>query len=247
MKNSSFSLFSLVVAMIFSLSLFSCDKKVEDVPTEDLSVTEEEAVDIITGAIVYSSEGMTSEAMDAAALADDVENKDLTSIGCGETGDSTVVRSHSDVRITANYTSTLGWGLNCSTIGVPTTLDFDRTTSGSYETSRMSSTDDATGDWVLSEIIAGPSYVINGVYHRTGQQNSLVKDMRSFTSTIDMEIDDLNIDKGQRRIVSGIVSFTLSGVTGTGETYAFDGDIVFLGGGSANILINGTAYTIDLF
>ena len=246
MKNSSFSLFSLVVAMVFSLSFFSCDKE-EDTPTEDLKVSEEEAVDIITGAIVYSSEGMSSEAMDAADLADDIAEKGLTSIECGDVSDSTIVRSYNDARITADYTIDLGWALNCSDIGIPTTLEVDRTTAGDYETSRMSSTDNATGGWVLSDIITGPNYIINGTYHRTGQQTSNVGEMRSFSSTIDLTLDNLNIDKGQHRIKSGIASFTLTGVTGTGETYTFDGDIVFLGGGSANIIINGNTHTIDLF
>lgn len=246
MKNSSFSLFSLVVAMVFSLTIFSCDKE-EGTTNEDLKVTEEEAVDIITGAVVYSSEGMSSEVMDAAKLADDVENKDLNTIECGESGDSTVVRHYSDARITADYNINLGWALNCSDIGIPTTLEFDRTSSGSYVTARMESTDNATGDWVLSNIITGPNYIVNGTYHRAGDQVSNVGNMHSFSSTIDIELDDLNIDKGQRRIKSGIASFTLTGVTGTGVTYSFEGDIVFLGGGSANIVMNGTTYTIDLF
>ena len=246
MKNSSFSLFSLVVAMIFSLTVFSCDKE-EDTTTEDIKVTEEEAVDIITGAVGYSSEGMSSEVMDAADLAGDVENKDLNTIECGEAGDSTVVRHYEDARITADYNIDLGWALNCSDIGIPTTLEFDRTTSGNYVTTRMESTDSATGDWILSDIITGPNYIINGTYHRTGEQVSNVGNMRSFSSVIDLELDNLNIDKGQHRIKSGIASFTLTGVTGTGVTYSFDGDIVFLGGGSANIVMNGTTYTIDLF
>lgn len=247
MKYSSFSFRNVALALIFSISLFSCDKEDTTTPTEDLKVTEEEAVDLITGAVLYSSEGMTAEAMDAADLAKDIEEKGFNTIVCGEAGDSTLVRTREDARISANYSTTLNWLLNCSDLGLPSSLEFDRTTDGTYETNRISSTDDAISDWVLSEIIAGPNYVITGTYSRTGAQSSLVRDQRSFSSTIDIAVDNLNIDKGQHRIVSGIASFTLTGTTGTGEVYTFDGDIVFLGGGEANILINGNAYTIDLY
>lgn len=246
MKLSSFSFIAFSFALLTSMNLFSCERD-DNTPTEDLRISEEDAVDLLTGAIIYSSEGIATEAADAAKMAEQVEEKGLTAIGCGEAGDSTVVRNYDKPRITAAYNSTFSWLLNCNSIGVPTVLEFDRTTNGEYATNRIESTDSATSDWEISELITGPNYILNGTYTRTGQQTSLVRNQQTFNSSISLTLDNINIDKGQRRIVSGIASFTLTGQTTDGQDFSFDGDIVFLGSGAANVIINGNTYEIELF
>ena len=62
----------------------------------------------------------------------------------------------------------------------------------------------------------------------------------------EVEVEDLSIDKGEKEIVSGIAQFTLSGNVNGEVDYSVTGTIVFLGEGTANVIINGNTYTIEL-
>ena len=237
-----------LLALIFmggGLFLTSCEK--EDNTPEDQEVSIEDAADALMGALSNSSEGLAAEMEAAAKVADEATQKNLTVLECGETRDSTTTYSLNNSYITANYSTTWSWGLVCNAQSIPTAVTLGRATQGTYETARMSSDDSAESDWTVTQLLTGPNFVINGSYERDGSQASKVRDMRSFTSDILFTLDDLNIDKGTRRITSGIASFSISGASSTGNSFSFEGDIVFNGDGSATFIINGEQYTIDLY
>ena len=99
----------------------------------------------------------------------------------------------------------------------------------------------------MESLLVGPNYIFNGRYERNGIQESKVREMRSFTSTVLLEVEDLNIDKGEKQIVSGVATFTLSGTVNNETSFSQTGTVVFLGDGQANIIFNGNTYTVDLF
>jgi hypothetical protein len=244
MKNQLFSVFTFL--LLFAAGFTSCAK--EAVETGDqLTLSDEEALDILSGALVLGSEGITADAMEAAYIADGAVEKNLEILECGETADSLFTRTYNDLHLSAYYSNYLTWGLSCTEFGLPSSLSFTREMDGSYETARLLSTDEAASEWTISQLLTGPNYILNGSYVRTGQQGSKVREMRTFTSTVSISVDKLNVDKGKQRITSGLATFQLTGNINDESAFSFTGDIVFLGDGSATVIINGNSYAVDLF
>ncbi|MFK7932874.1 MAG: hypothetical protein AB8G22_05150 [Saprospiraceae bacterium] len=251
MQTISFKFFTLFVLFLMSI-LTACNKDEENVTLETNTVTEEEIVDAVTVALSENGAGVSQEAQDVATLADDLENFVSDEIifrdsPCDINQDSTTTFSHNDTRLSANYESNWKWKVNCNNNSIPQTIDYQRSTSGTYETPRLNSTDAATSSWVLSSLITGDDYLLNGSYSRKGTQTSKVRDQVEFTSTINIELDNLSLDKGEKRISSGIASFSMSGETNDGNNFSVNGDIVFLGNGAATLVINGNTYQIELY
>ncbi|HMQ49506.1 MAG TPA: hypothetical protein PKA00_18725 [Saprospiraceae bacterium] len=248
MKNNRFfsiNTLSILTALAFALSLFSCDRENKD-NTENLVIEEAEVVEVMEGALKTSSDGMAEDMEEAVYLAQEYEEKSGGN-PCGESFDSTVVYNVANSYITAAYTSNWGWTVICNDFNVPSEIDFTRASAGTYETTRMLSDDSSNGNWNISNLILGDAYVFNGVYTRQGSQESKVNEQRAFSSLLSIEVDSINIDKGNQEILSGIASFTLTATGPEGATSTFEGDIVFNGGGSVTLIINGNSYNIDLF
>jgi hypothetical protein len=240
---------ALFVFAFFALGTLttSCDKEATDTTPENLKQpTEEDAVDAMTGALQASTEGMAQEIDATADLAESYTEKSGGS-PCGETFDSTFVRSVNETNITAEYAFTWEWSLDCNAADIPLGLNLATTSSGTYETARMLSQDASSSTWTVDSLFTGANYVFNGTFERTGAQESKVRNQNVFTSVITIEVDDLNIDKGTKQIKSGIAEATIV-ITGSGgNTQTFSGDLVFNGDGSVTLIINGNSYTIDLF
>lgn len=246
MKNVWMSIFTFAMLLITGMTTFSCESDTSDDPVTT-TISDEEVLAIVSGTLTTGTEGITAEAEEMAYVADAVLEKGPTALSCGETADSTFTRNLNEGRLTALYENYLFWGLNCNENDLPTSIFFGRQMTGDYETERLISDDEATSDWLIESLLLGPNYIFNGRYERTGTQESKVRDMHSFNSTVIIEIEDLNIDKGEKRIASGIATFNLSGTINSETTFSQEGTIVFLGDGAANIVINGNTYTVDLY
>ncbi len=244
MKNFLIPFFSCLVLISTSLSTFSCDRT-EDEPTID--VTADEAADLVGAALMAGSEGVAAEAADIAYIADKSVEKGVFPLECGETADSLFTRSYTGSQVTATYENHLTWGLNCKNFNIPQSISYSRNMQGRYETARVRSEDSAATDWLVENLLTGEHFILNGNYARTGTQSSKVRNMRTLTSSILVDIDNLHIDKGTQRISTGTGTFTLTGtVDGTSNTFSFAGNIAFNGNGTATLTINGQSYVIDL-
>lgn len=231
----------------FGTLLPSCDQENTDNTPESLKQpTEEDAVDATTGALQASTQGMGQEIEETTDLAETYTEKSGGS-PCGETFDSTFVRSVNEANITADYTFTWEWNVECNAADIPLALNLGATASGKYETARMRSEDASSSTWNVNHLFTGANYVFNGTFERTGAQESKVRNQNAFTSVITIEVDDLNIDKGTKRIVSGIADVMVVITSSAGNTKTFSGDLIFNGGGSVTLIFNGNSYTIDLY
>lgn len=247
MKIKFQSVLFICALFAFGTLLTSCDREqIDNTPDNMKQATEEDAVDAMTGALQASTEGIAQEIEATTDLAETYTEKSGGS-PCGETFDSTFVRSVDEANITADYTFTWEWSVECNAADIPVALNLGTTASGKYETARMLSEDTSGSTWNVNNLFTGANYVFNGTFERTGAQESKVRNQNAFTSVITIEVDDLNIDKGTKQIVSGIAEATVV-ITGSGgDSQAFSGDLIFNGGGSVTLIFNGNSYTIDLF
>lgn len=240
--KTTFIFFQTVVLLSLSMSFTACNKDRDDDP----ALTNDEVVALVEAALQTETEGVAAESADAAYIADTYTEKSLT-MECGQTIDSTVTRTYNNAQATANYVWNWNWTLNCDQLGLPATIAFGAQSSGSYQTSRMSSNDNMTSNLVIEDLVLGANYTLSGAYTRSGSQTSGVRNQNAFTSTLVIEIDDLKVAKGTRRIVSGTADFVLTGEGTGGRSFSFEGDIIFNNDGTATLVINGMQYTIDLF
>lgn len=237
----SFGLIALLFIVTFTTS---CDRDNDDTP-DLVEISEEDAVDVIEGALTMNTEGLVSEVENASEVADKYAEKTLSP--CGVTFDSTFTVSRDNVFITASYTNLLEWTVYCNNAEIPESLDFGRESQGSYETTRMESFDASSSTWNLDNLILGTEYVLNGDYSRSGSQTSKIRDENSLTSTVEMSLTNLNVDKGSRRIQSGTADVTISGQSSTGHNLSVEAEVIFQGNGSAIVVVNGNSYEIDLY
>lgn len=246
MMNTPNRFFTLAFVLFLGMSLSACNKNREDSPTPDATISEEEAAAVVEGAVTARTQGLGAEIEDALYLADEYAEKDGGN-PCGEPFDSTLTRAVDNANLTASYTISWAWQVSCNALDIPVAIDYQRTATGNYETARMISGDNAGSNWAISNLIQGPNYVLDGTYTREGAQQSKVRNQYSFASSLLIEVDNLNIDKGTRRIQSGIAGFTLTVTGPESNEQTFEGDIVFNGNGTATIIINGNSYTVNLY
>ncbi len=241
-NQNNLPFFSLIL-LALSLGFTSCN---EDSNDDTSIIAPEEAAAIVESALFSGTAGIADEVSDATLVALEYTEKNLTGGDCGETFDSTIVRSIDEPRVMANYTTTWLWTVNCNNVMIPTSLDFARNTSGEYETLRLASNDNASSDWTIGNLISGLNWTLNGTYNRSGSQTSKVRNMNSFTSDLEMTLTSLSVSKNTLEIESGTGTFTLTGNGTDGNSFSFEGSITFLGSGRATVTINGETYEFDL-
>lgn len=239
------SLFTFMILLSVGFTSSSCENEKEEPATA--VIEEEEILAIVSVALVADSEGATAEAVKMADVAEKALEPSTASIACGETSDSTFVTTINETWITGTYENALTWGLNCNNNNIPISIFYGRQMDGNYETERLLSEDEAESNWLMESLLIGPNYILNGRYERNGTQESKVREMHALTSTVLLEVENLNIDKGEKQIVSGVATFTLNGTINNETSFSQTGTIVFLGDGQANIIFNGNTYTVDLY
>lgn len=249
-KNANW--LTLAFATVLLLAFTSCDKD-DNTSNEEATITEEEAVDIIESALVASTEGIGQEIEDAVYLAEEysenfesgeIEERDNI---CETVYDSTVVRNINNPNLTLNYNLSWEWSFQCNDLQIPVAMDYTTSTGGDFETARLISTNTSTSEWTLENLFTGTFYLLNGTYNRTGSTESKIGNQNSFSTNLNITVDGLSVNKGDHQIQSGIASLTLTATGPNGSDTTIEADIVFNGGGSVTIIINGNSYNIELY
>lgn len=95
---------------------------------------------------------------------------------------------------------------------------FESTASGQYETLLMTSDDQFINSWYMDELKEESDFVVfTGTSTRTGEQYSKVYE-DSFSSSIEFDIDDLEVNRITGQIKSGTINFVINGETSYGDT-----------------------------
>lgn len=210
------------------------------------SLTNEEAADVIENMLVSNSGGLAAQTEDVIMALDDAENKNQEATACDVLYDTTVTRIGSYGSVSFDYTFNWNYILTCSNLNVPQSFDFNYTSDGVYDTQRMSSDDNGSVDFTVTGIQpSAQNYVFNGMYLRNGTQQSKVRNQNSFSSTIQLTLNDVTVDKSTYAIIGGSASVSISGEVDGGESFAFEGTIVF-GNGTGTITLEGETYSVDL-
>jgi hypothetical protein len=241
MKSMLANTLPTIFLLSLALGVLSCQKD-----NEENAITEDEAAAILEGAVTLSTDGLAAELLDGVLVSTKYAEKSGLGGPCGEAFDSTVTRSLSIPRFSFNFVAAWAWKVLCDNQGVPNALEFNRTAEGSYQMPRVSSADKVNGQWRINNISGGAPYQISGTHRREGATTIQLREQRSITTNLEIKVDNLEVAKNTRQILSGEADFTLRGETGFGGRFRYVGNITFLGGGKARLTINGNTFDIDL-
>ena len=241
---------TLIILGLFTAQSFvtSCSKEGDEPmdQTEEIGLSEEEAVEIMEASLQVNTGGLSSKTMDISqALNGDIDFEfELT---CDTPLEEVFPFQFESNNIQANYMVSWNYEIACNGANVPQTAEFETSSSGSYSTRNIVSDDSTSATLSVSGLQpSATAYLYTGSYNQNGFQSTSFNDIeRSFTSSFTASLTSLVVSKSDYRIASGEGMATL--VVSNGEvSETFEGSIVFMGGGQATLTLNGTEYTISL-
>jgi len=227
------------ILLVFSVSVFtSCDKTDEIIE----AISESDAVEIIESNLQTNAGGVVTNL-------EDIAEQLVLAVTSGELCDTLYTEAIEDdfqgARFQSSYTSELSYEMVCNSFDIPQSATFSTLTSTTYSSSRIVSDDNS--DFEGNAFGLQPSSMtinIGGEYGRTGMQEVNFMEQQNITSTLTFDLTAIEMSKQGFEIQSGNGTFSLTGTT-PDETFSFDGTIVFNGGNTANLTINGTTYQLD--
>ncbi|HHJ50099.1 MAG TPA: hypothetical protein ENJ88_04240 [Phaeodactylibacter sp.] len=237
-----------IIALFFGATVlaFTACRPEDTTPEPEAKVaSEEDVVDMIEGSVSDETGGLEQEVAEMATIADDYVYKGLLDTPCEEERDTSFTYDYQGNLVSASYATNSTFILHCNDVDFPVAMDFTTSTTGTYTTPRIVSSDSGSSAWNVDNLLNGTDYIVNGTYQRSGTQESQVGNQYTFNSTLDFELENLNINKGNYQIDSGMATFTITAEVEGGESRTFEGTIVFLGNQAADVIINGTTYPIE--
>lgn len=222
------------VLAAFVLLLASCRKNSDSAAT----VTEDDAVDVVTQAVVSSSGGVTIQTADVARISTKYIN------ACGVSKDSSIAyASLPGAAVSYSFNASWHWQLTCATVPY-----FDFTYKGNlkYDAPRVSSDDNVTATLKITGLgAAATDYTANMLIVRNGSQASKVRNKNTFTSVLTLTGTNVTIDKQTLLVNGGTLAVTLTGAGSGGRSFSYAGTLVFKGNKTGVLTLNsGAAYTI---
>lgn len=231
-------LFVLVALTLTSLTLTSCGKDPEAIKA---AISEAQFSYLVEDALQEAMGGLSEQITIMVEIA-----KDTISSQCGVTKDSTIVTEGQTVVGSYAYTTEYTWTLECEQDLIPTNFEFICQSQGSYNNNRLNSNDSSYSNWVLEGLSESDNlFKTNGTYSRDGEQTFKTEGIVT-ESNIDFVVTNLTINKASEEIISGSAEVTAHGSTDTGESFYFEGQIVFLGNGKVKLTVNGKTFFLTL-
>lgn len=244
MKTDVFTRNAFLAFAVMGFVFGSCSSN------DDVSASSEEkdAVDAITYSLESDSNGLAKQIGAASQYAADEAIYSRTAqLECGQEYSASYNESFDGANYDFDYFVSRTTMLSCTGEGNPESLSYHASYEGSYDTPRMASDDSATSDWTISGLDASASNAnFDGSYTRNGSQVSKVRNQNAFTSNLNYSLDNILVSKSTHQIVSGSATVAFYGQSTSGNTWSYNGEVVFNGNGTATLTINGNTYTINL-
>lgn len=227
--------------MIFGLAVAACD---DDEVKSTNKLSSQEQAEMVAASMGRS--GFAASADQSADYADDA-----TAAGklaeCGYAAENSVSLSGTLGQIVYSFAYDYEVALQCNSNEEPQKFTSQFTYEGSFEGPKFSTDHSGSGSLVITGLEdASAVYTINGSYDRTGSFESKIEDQSSGSYNIDIDADNVTINKSSKVITGGSADASISGVASGKGNYSFDSHIVFKGDGTATIKVSGDTYVMNL-
>ena len=211
---------------------------------KEITITEEDAADMIETALQGNTAGLTATIQDYAEnLVTDFSINDI----CDSLYNSSFNFSYDSLNINTSYTINWSYNMTCNSFNLPQTANLTATKNGSISTRKLNSSNNSTTTIAVTGLeLSASNLSFNGSYNRSGSTVLVTnRATRSLASTINLNLANIIVDKRNFEIQSGSTTVTISAVTDS-DTFNFSGTVVFNGNNKATLTINGNNYPIVL-
>jgi hypothetical protein len=250
MRKNHFSLSRTKSAFLFvcmaagiAVTIPAC-KKDDNQAIENTAVTEGQAVNVVSTAMVDANGGLVSQINHAAFMAigmSETREGAKLSDWCGLSLSDTTSGSGSASGQSYNYLIGIKYEVVCIN-RVPSNINFDFASQLGYSNAEASGQDSAVAVMKITGIAdKDTALVFNTKYDRAGKLTSKTSKFSSFDHTLSYASSNITVSKTAREIVSGSATLTISGKDENGNTYSYAGTITFKGGKKATLAITGGA------
>jgi hypothetical protein len=228
--------------MTFGLLVGACNDDDEMKSTNKLS--SQEQAEMVAASMGKS--GFAASADQSADYADDATASGKVA-ECGYAAENSVSLSGTIGQIAYSFAYDYEVALQCNSSEEPQKFTSEFSYEGSFDGPRLSTDHSGSGSLVITGLEeASANYTINGSYDRTGSFESKIENQSSGSYTVDVDADDVTINKSSKVITGGSADASISGVASGKGNYSFDSHIVFKGDGTATIKVSGDTYVMNL-
>ncbi|MCD9017209.1 hypothetical protein [Parachryseolinea silvisoli] len=216
---------------------------------EKEAVSNDEAAEMIASSLAESSSGFAAVADESATVTDgvmDVYNGGRTT-SCGYEYEQTFTRTNpSNASVTYEFVYTYHYLLSCEN-DAPKSMEVNVTYNGEFDGPRISSAHEGSADITITKLEnTSATYSIDADYQWNGSSQSKIRNRNTTSSSVEITLDDVVVDKEAHEILSGSASATITGtVTGKGS-FTYTGTIVFNGNHMAELTVKGIKYLVNL-
>ena len=227
-------------SLLLGLAIVSC-KKDNDTETKEAAISEEEAVEAMTVAVVPDQNGLVMQFEQTALVFADTVMTD-----CGVLYDTVFAQSLQQNSRSYNYTLSLNWIKNCLFNGSAIDFEMNYQLAGETSSPRISSADTTNVNLRVGGLSFSADYLFTGNYNRSGSQVSKVGRQSSFSSNLNITVDSVQVDKLTQSISGGSLDLNLTGTSTKGEDFSYGGELTFNGNSNATLILdNGNTYPIS--
>jgi hypothetical protein len=127
------------------------------------------------------------------------------------------------------------------------------TYSGNFSNANLTSSNSGSSSFNIGGVLASATnYTVDGEYKRSGNYQYNTGTKSTVTSSTDIVLNKLLVNKPYRGIVGGTATFTITGTntasstTNTSGNYSYAGTLTFNNTNYATLMLNGTSYKVNL-
>ena len=130
---------------------------------------------------------------------------------------------------------------------IPQSLSVDAGYEGFFDGTNIDRTVEGTRSWVWTDLDPSCSIrTLNGTTFREGNRTSSIGLQRAYQWILNTAFIEVEVDKETDIVLSGLVNLNGSLSNSNGNSYTFEGILIFNGDGTATLTINGNIYEIEL-
>ncbi|MEM9717773.1 MAG: hypothetical protein AAGA10_00900 [Bacteroidota bacterium] len=242
----SLKLTFLTLTLLFC---FACESEDTVSPSSE-TLSTDDAAEIVSSSVSDNSAGLNAMVSDIVRTTESSLSSEMESPsnGCGYQMDTVFSTSNPSGTVsTYSFQFAYAYEIQCKSNNIPEFVAVSSSYEGTYDGPRLVSDNTGIASFSMSGFpLTQSAYIINGVYERSGDFESRVRNMTQSNSTVSFDLSALSYDKQLGEISSGTASLSLSGTLKSGESYSYMGSLSFEGNGVVILTLNGEIYTIDL-
>ena len=227
----------IVSIFLFFLPFAGCQK---DTVAPEITVTEDDAADVIGIALASNSRGMISQFGIGSEIIDSGKFPAFHKAAIVPI-ETTVTRQGSFGGYSYQYTARYRYEFSL----LNDSLNFQYWLKGAYSTPRISADDSAWSDMKITRL-GNDSCRINGTYNRIGSHALKIRDQKQFHISVTAVLSNIIYNQTEQRAVYGSMTLMVSGESSTGTAFAYSGVLSVYGNLPASLILEDRLYEVDL-